>query len=185
MGRLHLAAADGAVGLERLENGTGTVRGVAVHGERRAGGCLRLRPAVGRHEIVREQSRSSGRVAGVARCDDGRGDELDIGVDRDVALVPVEAVGAGLVAVAGLGVDRADARSRATRRAIRILRSSPSSRSWPSTVARRVAACLMGAGTGSPSSARSSACPSRARASTSAALAASSSQSAADLPEVR
>jgi hypothetical protein len=47
-------------------------------------------------------------VAGIARRDGGGGDELGIGIERDVALVPVEGSGVGLVAVAGVGVDRAD-----------------------------------------------------------------------------
>src|SRR5665811_1683737 len=89
--RLDLAAADGPVRVERREDRTGTVRRVAVHGERRAGGRL-----AGGRELVGEQVERHARVARVAWRDGGRGNELDVGVDREVALVPVEAVGARL-----------------------------------------------------------------------------------------
>ena len=59
---------------------------------------------------MRSSIRSAATVASpdVAGRDDRVGDDLAVGIDRDVALVAVEAAGLGLVAVTGLRIDGGD-----------------------------------------------------------------------------
>ena len=57
---------------------------------------------------VAEQCRRDRGVAAGGRADLGGADDLGVGVDRDMGLVAVKAVGGGLVPVAGLGIHRGD-----------------------------------------------------------------------------
>src|SRR6266508_5210006 len=69
------------------------------------GHCTVFRPVF--VEVVDEVFGHAG-IAGVARRDHCVGDDLAVGVHRQVALVAIEAAGGGLVAVAGLGVHGGD-----------------------------------------------------------------------------
>jgi hypothetical protein len=62
----------------------------------------------GAFEQVGDEVLSHTGIAGVAGGDRGVGDDLGVGIHRDVTLVAVEAPRLGLVPVAGLGVDDRD-----------------------------------------------------------------------------
>ena len=110
-------------------------------GGRRLGG-LRLGLTRLVAEEVGDEVFGDAGVAGVARGDRGRGDDLRVRVDRGVALVAVEPARGGLVPVPGVAGPRWRSPDPcATRRAIRNTPSGPVSRSWPSTVANSAAAC--------------------------------------------
>ena len=100
VGRLDLDPAHSARCLEGREDLARPVRRIAVHDRRLGGRGLR--------ELGPEQHPGDRGVTGIARGDHRCRDELGVGIDRDVALVPVEGMVARLVAVAGVGVDRAD-----------------------------------------------------------------------------
>ena len=70
-----------------------------------------LRPVIAALVVVEEvvdEVVGDGRVTGVAGRDGRVGDDLAVGIDRDVTLVAVEAAGRGLVAVTGVGIDGGD-----------------------------------------------------------------------------
>src|SRR5437763_16659387 len=59
-------------------------------------------------DVVGEQVLGGLCVAGVARGDRGRGDDIRVRVDAEVALVAVESAGSALVPVPGIGIDGGD-----------------------------------------------------------------------------
>lgn len=100
----------------------GAVGGVAV--DVRLG--LRFAVVLIAAEEVLDQVGGERSVPDVAGADLGAGDDLTVGIDRQMAFVAVETPCSALVAVAGLGVTVEMTRSFATRRAIR---NFPSARS--------------------------------------------------------
>ncbi len=94
----------------------GAVGGIAVDGLLAAarcgvrGGAARIArgSVLITGQQVSEQPGGGLGVPAVARGDPGSGDDLRVRIDRDMALVPVEAAGGGLVPVPGLRVHRGD-----------------------------------------------------------------------------
>jgi hypothetical protein len=78
----------------------------AVAGSRGCGRCQRA--ALDLVDQLGQQLGRGRRVAHIARGGSGRHHQLAVGVDRGMALVAVKAAGAGLVAMAGIGVDGGD-----------------------------------------------------------------------------
>ena len=83
--------------------GAGALGAVAIH--HRLG---RWSAALAVSGEVAEQCGRDHRVAAGGRADLGGTNDLRVGVDRQVALVAVEAMGGGLVAMTGLGIDSGD-----------------------------------------------------------------------------
>ena len=91
------------VGVQPGEVGAGAVGAVAI--DRGSGGLL---AGVLARDQVGKQRRADRGVSGGRRAHLGGTDDLSVGVGRHMHLVAVKAVGGGLVAVAGLGVDGRD-----------------------------------------------------------------------------
>jgi hypothetical protein len=127
--------------------GAGAVAAVAL--DHRPGGRL----ALARGQVTEQRGHDCG-VAGGRRADLGRADDLAVGIDRDVGLVAVKAMGGGLVPVAGLWVDGGD--DSVGRGALKDPEAAVagfflvSSMSWPATVASSSAASAVRASSRSP-----------------------------------
>ena len=79
-------------------------------------------------------------IRGIGRGDGHIGDQLVVGIDIQVSLVPIEGPRPRLVPVAGCDIDGGDQPIRATLPAMRNTPSSPASTSWPATNASSSAA---------------------------------------------
>src|SRR6478735_1171318 len=123
-------------------------------------------------------------ISGVGRRDGHVGDQLVVGIDIHVGLVPIEGPGARLVPVTGLHIDGGDQPIPGHLAGDTKHPSSPASTSWPATNPSSSAAGASGPSSWWPSNASSAAWAPRTSASTSASRAFGSSQSHGGLPRV-